>query len=91
MEATQVYTAMGAQAEQSVTAGKTLVVGLGETGASAAAWPAHENMAAVFVDSRDNPPGLERVRELMPAAQIMCGDLPVCVPDDVTDVLVSPA
>jgi UDP-N-acetylmuramoylalanine--D-glutamate ligase len=86
----QAINAMNAQAEQTVTAGRTLVVGIGATGASIAAWLARGAANAIFVDSREVPPGLERVRELLPDADIVCGDLPASVPDDVTEILVSP-
>ena len=90
MDGMQATNAMNAQAEQSVAAGRTLVVGIGATGASIAAWLAREEVRAMFVDSRETPPGLDRVRELLPDADIVCGDLPTRVPEDVTELLVSP-
>ena len=81
---------MNAQAEQSVEHRRPLVLGMGLTGASIAAWLARQDVDAVFADSRELPPQLERVRELMPAAKFICGELPAGVPEGVTEVIVSP-
>lgn len=48
-------------------AGRTLVVGLGETGLSVARYLSREGVPVAIVDSRDNPPGLERLRTELPA------------------------
>jgi UDP-N-acetylmuramoylalanine--D-glutamate ligase len=81
---------MNAQTEQSVAEGKVLVLGLGQTGASIAGWLARQQRSAVFVDSREHPPGFDRVRELLPEADIICGGFPEQVPENVTEILVSP-
>lgn len=47
--------------------GRTLVVGLGETGLSAARYLARQGVPVAIVDSRENPPGLERLRAELPA------------------------
>ena len=47
---------------------RTLVVGLGETGLSVARYLAREGVEVAIVDSRENPPGLERLRAELPAA-----------------------
>jgi len=48
-------------------ADKTLVVGLGETGLSVARYLAGQGVPVAIVDSRDNPPGLARLRTELPA------------------------
>jgi UDP-N-acetylmuramoylalanine--D-glutamate ligase len=75
---------------KTATERKVLVLGMGVTGVSVAAWCARNDVAAVFADSRERPPGAEQVRELMPAAELRCGDLPNTIPDDVTEIIVSP-
>lgn len=49
-------------AEMFDKAGRTLVVGLGETGVSVARYLSRRGVPVAVVDSRDQPPGLERVR-----------------------------
>jgi UDP-N-acetylmuramoylalanine--D-glutamate ligase len=74
----------------SLPAGNVLVVGMGATGASMAAWLAAQGRGATFVDSREHPPGLARIRAALPAADVQCGQLPDCVPAGVDLLLVSP-
>jgi len=45
---------------------RTLVVGLGETGLSVARYLAGQGAAVAIVDSRENPPGLARLRDELP-------------------------
>jgi len=45
---------------------KTLVVGLGETGLSVARYLARQGVQVAIVDSREQPPGLERLRAELP-------------------------
>ena len=71
-------------------AGKALVLGMGVTGVSIAAWVAAQGRTAIFVDSREHPPGLERIRVLLPEAEFVCGEFPESVPDDVGELLISP-
>jgi UDP-N-acetylmuramoylalanine--D-glutamate ligase len=47
--------------------GRTLVVGLGETGLSVARYLSNQGVPVAIVDSRENPPGLERLRTELPA------------------------
>jgi UDP-N-acetylmuramoylalanine--D-glutamate ligase len=49
-------------AEQFDNAGRTLVVGLGETGVSVARYLSRRGVPVAVVDSRTRPPGLERMR-----------------------------
>jgi len=46
---------------------RTLVVGLGETGLSVARYLLPRGVPVAIVDSRENPPGLERLRSELPA------------------------
>jgi len=46
---------------------RTLVVGLGETGLSVARYLSGRGAPVAIVDSRENPPGLERLRAELPA------------------------
>jgi UDP-N-acetylmuramoylalanine--D-glutamate ligase len=46
---------------------RTLVVGLGETGLSVARYLLRHGVTVAIVDSRENPPGLERLRKELPA------------------------
>ncbi|MGB5439701.1 MAG: UDP-N-acetylmuramoyl-L-alanine--D-glutamate ligase [Gammaproteobacteria bacterium] len=48
-------------------ASRTLVVGLGETGLSVARYLSRQGVAVAIVDSRENPPGLEKLRAELPA------------------------
>jgi UDP-N-acetylmuramoylalanine--D-glutamate ligase len=46
---------------------RTLVIGLGETGLSVARYLLRHDVTVAIVDSRENPPGLERLRNELPA------------------------
>ncbi len=48
-------------------ASRTLVVGLGETGLSVARYLSRQGAAVAIVDSRENPPGLEKLYAELPA------------------------
>ncbi len=52
---------------------RALVVGLGESGLAMARWLARQGARLRVVDSRDAPPNVERLRALVPAAEIFCG------------------
>jgi UDP-N-acetylmuramoylalanine--D-glutamate ligase len=71
-------------------ANKALVLGMGVTGVSIAAWFAGQGRTAIFVDSREQPPGKEQIRALLPDAEFVCGEFPVSVPNDVDELLISP-
>lgn len=81
---------MTPETEQTTGSKKALVLGMGTTGVSIAAWLAQHKRPAVFADSRTEPPGLEHVRAAMPEAELNCGELPDRVPDGIDEVLVSP-
>jgi UDP-N-acetylmuramoylalanine--D-glutamate ligase len=69
---------------------KALVLGMGVTGVSIANWLAGHGRLADFADSRQQPPGRSAIQNLMPAAQLHCGDLPASVPDDIAEIFISP-
>jgi UDP-N-acetylmuramoylalanine--D-glutamate ligase len=52
---------------------KDLVVGLGATGLSVARYLQRSDIKATFYDSRDEPPGLDELREICPDAKVLLG------------------
>ncbi|MDG1463060.1 MAG: UDP-N-acetylmuramoyl-L-alanine--D-glutamate ligase [Gammaproteobacteria bacterium] len=67
-----------------------MVLGTGLTGASCARYFAARNVLAMFVDSRELPPGLAAVKAAMPDASMQLGSLPVAVPSGIKTIVVSP-
>jgi len=70
------------------TSAKDLVVGLGATGLSVARYLKRADIDATFFDSRDEPPGLDELKELFPNARIALGDNKL--PKSVERVIASP-
>lgn len=70
------------------TTATDLVVGLGKTGLSIARYLKRNDANAIFFDTRDEPPGLDALRELYPDAEVRLGKN--SVPRGVTRVLASP-
>jgi UDP-N-acetylmuramoylalanine--D-glutamate ligase len=70
------------------TSGKDLVVGLGVTGLSIARYLKRKDANAIFYDSREEPPGLDELESIFPAAQVQLGK--DTLPKDVTRVIASP-
>ncbi len=58
---------------RSEAAGKTLIVGLGETGLSCARYLMRQGIPAAVTDSREQPPGLQRMREELPDLALFLG------------------
>ncbi|RKT43471.1 UDP-N-acetylmuramoyl-L-alanine--D-glutamate ligase [Thiocapsa rosea] len=52
---------------------KTLVVGLGKTGLSCARYLRSQGIATAVTDSRENPPGLQQLRDEMPEVAVFVG------------------
>ncbi len=52
---------------------KTLVLGLGDTGLSAARWLAARGAVVSVADSRELPPNAQALREALPEAMLHCG------------------
>jgi UDP-N-acetylmuramoylalanine--D-glutamate ligase len=71
-------------------AGRTLVLGMGATGAACARYLAAAGTPACFADSRTAPPALAAIRALLPSAEVFTGGIPAALPAGVTRVLVSP-
>jgi len=69
-------------------AGKDLVLGLGATGLSIARYLQRNNHDAVFLDSRDEPPGIDVLNEIWPDADVVLGDMKL--PTKVDRIIVSP-
>ncbi len=69
-------------------ADKDLVVGLGATGLSIARYLRRAGQDAIFVDSRDEPPGLEQLEEVWPDAHVELGKLKL--PANTGRIIVSP-
>ena len=63
-------------------------MGLGATGLSIARYLRRTGLDAAFVDTRDDPPGVDELHELWPDADIALGD--VKLPKDAVRVIVSP-
>ena len=75
-------------ARKTKTASKDLVVGLGTTGLSVARYLRRSGLDAAFVDSRDEPPGVQELADVWPDADVVLGKMKL--PDDVQRLIVSP-
>ena len=74
--------------KKSKAANKDLVVGLGATGLSIARYLRRAGLDAMFIDSRDEPPGIEDLADAWPDAEIVLGDM--SLPDNIDRIIVSP-
>lgn len=78
-------------ANKTTAAGRTnLVFGLGATGLSVARYLKRKGIAARFVDTREAPPGLEKLGEIDPRADIVLGEAPHGLARDASRIIVSP-
>ena len=68
--------------------GRDLVFGLGSTGLSIARYLRRAERDAVFMDTRDEPPGVDELEELWPDAELVLGAEKL--PRDVARIIVSP-
>ena len=68
----------------------TLVLGLGESGLAMARWLAGQGVALRVADSRAVPPGVDRLRAEVPAAEIVAGPLALNLLDGVSRIAISP-
>jgi len=71
-------------------AAEDLVFGLGKTGLSVARYLARNGRQAVFVDSRETPPGLDELKTIAPDAEIVLGPASGILPEGIKRVIVSP-
>jgi UDP-N-acetylmuramoylalanine--D-glutamate ligase len=80
-----------ANATSTAAAGQTsLVFGLGTTGMSVARYLKRKGIGARFVDTRENPPGLDELGEIDPDADILLGKTPDSLLKNVSRIIVSP-
>ena len=70
--------------------GRDIVVGIGNTGLSVARYLTRVGIEARFVDSREDPPGLEELRQICPGAEISLGEVPANFLKKVDRMIVSP-
>jgi UDP-N-acetylmuramoylalanine--D-glutamate ligase len=70
------------------TVSKDLVVGLGATGLSVARYLRRADLTATFFDSRDEPPGIDELAKISPAAKILLGGN--TLPKGIERVIASP-
>lgn len=68
----------------------TLVLGLGESGLAMARWLARQGVALRVADSRETPPGVERLRADVPAVDIVTGPFSTALLDGVERIAISP-
>lgn len=64
---------MNAIQQKTVARKQDLVYGMGSTGLSVARFLARQQQPAIFVDSRNSPPGIDELRAMNPAAEIVLG------------------
>ncbi len=69
---------------------KDLVLGLGATGLSVARYLARNDVDAIYVDSRDEPPGINDLKEICPDAEVVLGDAPQKLLKGASRIIVSP-
>jgi UDP-N-acetylmuramoylalanine--D-glutamate ligase len=67
-----------------------VVVGLGVTGLSCARFLHKQGAAFSVVDTRQNPPGLDQLREEMPDVPVFTGAVPAAVLESASELIVSP-
>lgn len=68
----------------------TLVLGLGESGLAMARWLARQGVALRVADSREVPPGVDRLRAEVPDVEIVTGPFPDSLLDGVGRIAISP-
>lgn len=73
-----------------MNATNTLVLGMGATGLSIAAWLARRGQSATFADSRRQPPGASKIAALLPDAVLCLGAVPEQISEQTEQVLISP-
>ena len=74
--------------KKSKAANLNLVVGLGATGLSIARYLRRAGLDAKFVDSREQPPGMDLLAEVWPDADVALGKM--TLPADISRIIVSP-
>ena len=69
---------------------ETVIVGLGETGLSVAKHLATRKQSFKVIDSREHPPALETLKQLMPEIAIEVGELNQKTIIEASELVVSP-
>lgn len=67
-----------------------MVFGMGQTGLSIARYLRRKNIDATYVDSRDEPPGLDELKKIAPDAHIVLGKLTRKLLKGIKRIIVSP-
>lgn len=81
---------MNAASKNSGTAAKDVVIGLGSTGLSVARYYKRCGIEARYIDSRQQPPGLEELQTLHPNADVFLGEVPHSLLKEAERIVVSP-
>ena len=69
---------------------KDLVLGLGKTGLSVARYLTRNDIDAIYVDTRDEPPGVEELFTINPTAEIFLGEISEKVLKGISRIIASP-
>ena len=69
---------------------KDLVLGLGTTGLSVARYLARNDVDAIYLDSREAPPGLGDLADICPGAEVICGETPEKILKKASRIIASP-
>jgi UDP-N-acetylmuramoylalanine--D-glutamate ligase len=69
---------------------KDLVFGLGKTGLSIARYLERNDINAIYLDSRESPPGIEDLEALSPNAEVVLGEPPAKILKNVSRIVASP-
>ena len=75
-------------AKKTASTGKDLVLGLGATGLSIARYLQRNDGDAMFYDSREEPPGIDELKEILPDAKVVLGSKRL--PGKINRVITSP-
>ena len=75
-------------AKKTASTGKDLVLGLGATGLSIARYLQRNDGDAMFYDSREEPPGIDELKEFLPDAKVVLGSKRL--PGKIDRVITSP-
>ncbi|MBT8098989.1 MAG: UDP-N-acetylmuramoyl-L-alanine--D-glutamate ligase, partial [Gammaproteobacteria bacterium] len=69
---------------------RDIVFGLGKTGLSVARFLARNDRDAIFIDSRDEPPGIDDLHTICPDAELHTGDIPDKLVKSASRIIASP-
>ena len=69
---------------------KDLVLGLGKTGLSVARYLARNDVDAIYVDTRENPPGIDELADLCGDAEVVRGEAPDSLLRKTARIIASP-